>query len=75
MKITIDIVDDVAPAIIQNVALAMGWTIADDEQGRALLAAHLVSTISQLSKNGTNIRKRNEEQAAINEAVKGITGS
>lgn len=73
MDITITIPDADFPAVIQNVALAKGWTIANDEQGRTLLAADLCTTIGNLAASGENIRKRQEELAATKTAAAKIS--
>ena len=75
MKILIEIDDSVASEIVQSVALAKGWSKVDDEQARVLLCQDIERDIVNLARNGQTIRKRNEEQAYLDNPLKGLTVS
>ena len=73
MQIIIDIDDGVAPEILQNIALAKGWTKVEDEQARVLLCQDIERDIVNHARNGQTIRKRNEEQAVLDNPLKGLS--
>lgn len=75
MKITIDIDDTAANDVLQNIALAKGWTDVTDEQARVKLGQDIGKEITQLARTGQNIKKRNEEQATLDASLAKVTVS
>lgn len=72
MQIIIDIDDGCASEILQNIALARGWN-AEDDKVRSLLCSDINQQLVSLARNGQTVRKRNEEQAALDVPLKGLT--
>lgn len=75
MKITIDIPDDVASAVVQNACLALGLNPSDDDHARQLVGTSLCERINALNLQGAAVRKQQEEQAAAQAANLKITAS
>src|SRR5262245_35933583 len=73
MTITISIDDSAAKDILQNIALAKAMTDVSDDEVRTRLGQDIAKDIVNLTKQGQQIRKRNEEQAEIAAAVAKIS--
>lgn len=65
MKIIIDIDESAKGTVMQNVALAKGWSDVTDDQAKELLGQEIAKDVVSLASNGQLIRKRNEERAEI----------
>lgn len=69
MTITIKIEDSAASKeLLQNVALARGWT-GDDAKIAQLLGAEFQQGLTTAAKAGQNIAKRNAEQAELDASI------
>lgn len=65
MIISITIDDSAATLVMQDIALARGWTKLTDDEVRVRLADELRDTVLNLALAGDSIKVRNEQQAEI----------